>query len=1344
MAITIDGLQIEIASESKQATDGLDKLSATLNRLKTVTRGGLGLIAVSAQLKSFTKDVENAGKASDINFTKLTSNVQKLSTALQPLQGFKSQSAGVLKALKGFSATAANFNSFEGFDTFSGQIQRLATSLGPLNTISGKLGATLNALSQIPVISEQLGTTDFTAFSGNVNTLTAALAPLATIQSRLGATLNQLTRLSQVSQQIGTSMDTGNLASNIQSLVSALKPLESIGKSNLNSVLNSLKKLPEIIKQLSATDMNAFAAQIERAASALRPLADEMNKVAAGFSAFPARIQRIITQNERLSASNEKAGKSFGILGTGIKGIYAKFGIYFIALKRIANMMADWVTASNDYVENLNLFTVSMGKYAGEALEYAEKVQDFMGIDMSEWIRNQGIFMQIATGFGVVQEKAYQMSKGLTQISYDISSFFNIPIAEALTKVQSGISGELEPLRRLGYALDVATLQQIAFTHGINQNINTMTQAQKSQLRYIAIMEQSKNVIGDMSRTLITPANAMRILNQQILQLKRALGDMLIPILIQIIPYVQAFVKVLTNAARAVATLFGFELTQIDYSGMEGLSIGAEGATEAINDTTAAINDTTDAAKKLKTMTAGFDELNIISQDTGAGSGGVGGAGGGFDLPVDLAGYDYGFLGDINNQVDKLAEKIQKPFEEALRIAGLIGIAIASWKLASGLYSLFTGAGNFPFFKSVHDFARSLLTASGETTKLTSFFGNNTAYFSTAQIIAGIAATIAIIITRTIDLFEHSKRFRQGIDAIWDGIKSFVGWIKDTAIPAVGEFFAGLIPEEMKTNIANFFRPMSDAMKALDIDSTDWLLTLGSIGLLFTPAAPFAAAVLIFEGITLGIRAIGLAASDAVEEVDIFGEGISDITKTKVQPFVDQMRALDDAIVRIDWEGIKIDQSIVDDVAKKTKTIVDTIVNELDADKNEALATLAPLKKALGEEAYNELVADNEAYYDQMKTKVTDGEARINEIYAKAAADHRTTTQEENEEIKRIQADWMDTGIKHLSETEVEYKIIMNRLKDNAKAISLEQALAIMKDARDTRDKTIEAAETQYSKVELEAQRMLDVGSINREQYDAIMAAAKETRDDTIAKTNEQYNTIENTIKTKLGDIARNIDFETLSMKSKWQIWSEGLSTWWSTKWDEIQKTFTTWGENIKKGFDTFKTNFETGWHSFWKGIGNFLIDIGNGILGGVEDLVNGAIKGLNKLIDAYNDVAEDIPGIGDSLTIGNIRKISLGRIPRLEMGGFPDIGQLFIARERGPEMVGSIGNRAAVANNDQIIDGISSGVYEAVRAAMSESDDRPIQMHVYLDGKEITYTVEKTQRERGATLLPGGVLNGI
>ena len=190
-------------------------------------------------------------------------------------------------------------------------------------------------------------------------------------------------------------------------------------------------------------------------------------------------------------------------------------GVYVYALRRIGRVLAGWIKESNDYVENLNLFTASMGQYAAESQKYAENVGEIMGIDPSAWMRAQGIFNTLIVGFGVGAEKAALMSKNLTQLSYDLSSFYNISVEDSMQKVQAGISGELEPLRRLGYDLSQTKLQAIALEHGITKSFNAMTQAEKSQLRYYAALTQVTVAQGDMARTLEAPANQLRILKAQ-------------------------------------------------------------------------------------------------------------------------------------------------------------------------------------------------------------------------------------------------------------------------------------------------------------------------------------------------------------------------------------------------------------------------------------------------------------------------------------------------------------------------------------------------------------------------------------------------------------------------------------------------------------------------------------------------------------------------------------------------------------------------------------------------------------------------------------------------------------
>ncbi len=1108
---------------------------------------------------------------------------------------------------------------------------------------------------------------------------------------------------------------------NIQKLVSALKPLESIQKTNLNSTLNSLKKLPEITQQLSAIDMDEFASQIERVATSIRPLADEMNKVAAGFSAFPSRIQRLITQNERLSTSNKKTAKSFGAMGTGISQLKVKLGVLYFALRRITRQMGEWVQESNAYVENLNLFRVSMREGADEALDFANKVYEIFGVDPSEWIRYQAVFQNMATGFGIASDKAAIMSRSLTQLGYDLATIFNVNYDVAMQKLESALAGQPRPMREWGFDMSETTLKLVALKHGIEDNVETMTQYEKAQLRFVHLMETAnkQGILGNFARELHTPANAMRILNQQIRQLRRALGDLLIPILMKVIPYLQAFVMALTDAVRVLAAFFGFELPMIDYSSLEALSPITAGANEAAD----AIKGTTKAAKELRRAIMGFDELNILTEPTSSTpSGGAGSVGGGASFGRDLGLIDdrylYDFFGGITEQTDELKEKMK----ELLKWIGLIGAGLLSWKISNALYSLFTGTGTSAFFKGLHSLSKSGALAT----------------------IGKIAGVIAVVIMRTIDLIKKSERFREGLVAIGEAFKKAFDWTINVAIPAIGDFFKKIIPPEAITAIKDFFGQFSGLVGVLDLDFADLLLTLGGIALLFTPAAPFGIALLAFETITLAIRGIGYAASDAIEEVDVLGEGISDITREKMEPFLNQMRDLDDTLTEIDWTNLKIDDNIVKDVEQKTKAIVETILNELDSDKNEALKTLEPLRDALGEDAYNKLIEDNERYYSDIAKRVKDGETRINEIMKKASEENRELTAEEKKEINAIRDEMNKTGIKHLSETEVEYNTIMRRLKDNSVRVSLEQGSEIIKNAKKTKEETIKAAETQYTKQLMEAQRMLEVGSINKDEYDAIVKAAQETRDKTVREAENQYNDIYNTTIEKLGDTAKYIDEETGNIKSKWQVLTEDLSVAASEGWENVKKAFSEkWSEINTFLRDNVYPKFTK---KYWK-------DKFWGLVDGAKD----ALDELKKKFESWKAKIK-LPHIywsskdGFKITNTIARKalefLNLPTtIPKLKVswyaqGGFPDVGELFVAREAGPELVGSIGGRTAVMNNDDIVESVTKGVYKAVRMAMSgnNGDGQPIQLQVNVLGDTVMDRVidgvNRQNRIHGKTVI--------
>lgn len=553
-------------------------------------------------------------------------------------------------------------------------LQNLINTLNRLKTATNGGATGLSKTAQgIRELSNSLKGLNSGDASQKITRLTNALTALSQVGNvKISSSIaNQLTAINTA--LAGLKWTDGD---KLTSLANGLRPLSELGKANMTTFINQLSKLPKVIEDLEAADIDKFTQQMTALAAAMKPFADEMQKVSNGFSAFPSKIQKLITSTEKYNASARKATSTTGQFTSGLKAL--NVAAVAITFRKIGHFIAQAVTESNKYQEDLNLFTVALGQYAAEAQNYAEKVSDVMGIDPAQWLRNQGVFNTLLTGFGDTAERAQLMSQNLTQLGYDISSFFNISIEDAMQKLQSGISGELEPLRRLGYDLSQARLEQTALNLGIKESVANMTQAEKAELRYYAIMTQVTTAQGDMARTLEAPANQLRILQAQLTQAARAIGNIFIPALNAILPYAIAVVQVIREIANALANLAGFKLTEVDYSGVNSAAVGAGSLADNLDDAAG-------AAKKLKQYTAGFDELNVFAPNTGSGSGASAGGAGGFDF--DLPTYD--FLGDA---VQTRIGEIQKMIEDTL---AEITTIVSGFMLAVGAILVVTGV-NIP------------------------------------------------------------------------------------------------------------------------------------------------------------------------------------------------------------------------------------------------------------------------------------------------------------------------------------------------------------------------------------------------------------------------------------------------------------------------------------------------------------------------------------------------------------------------------------------------------------------------------------------------------------------------
>ena len=559
-----------------------------------------------------------------------------------------------------------------------GGIDALSASLSRLkNAVKGGVG--LNSVAnQVRNLDTALKSVDGSS-ADKINRLADSLSKLKGLGNiKLSSSIgNQLKNISSAASALNSADLSG-----LGKLSAALQPLNNIGKaSGLKSAITQLQKLPQLAQTLNGINWATLTSQLQQLSNSLAPLANQLNTVSNAFGRLPTNIRRVVTATNALPAANNRAATSY-------VNLWAKFTMAIQAVRTGARVIASWITESNSYIENLNLFNASMGKYTEEARRYAEQVGELMGIDPGEFMRNQGIFMTITEGFGVASDRAYIMSKNLTQLGYDLSSFFNISFADAMQKLESGISGELEPLRRLGYDLSQARLQQEAWNLGIERNITDMTQAEKAQLRYYAIMTQVTTAQGDMARTLNAPANQLRILQSQVVQAARALGNIFIPILNAVLPYAIALAKVIRILANTIASFFGFKLPEIDYSGVSAGASAVGDLADNAGDAGKGLGNAAKGAKKLKNALLGIDELNIISPNdssslgSGGGAGGVGGIGGG-DLGFELPEYD--FIGDlVNSKVDEIVKMITDALNEITAICSGFMLAIGTILVVTG------------------------------------------------------------------------------------------------------------------------------------------------------------------------------------------------------------------------------------------------------------------------------------------------------------------------------------------------------------------------------------------------------------------------------------------------------------------------------------------------------------------------------------------------------------------------------------------------------------------------------------------------------------------------------------
>ena len=975
-----------------------------------------------------------------------------------------------------------------------------------------------------------------------------------------------------------------------------------------------------------------------------------------GLKGVAKDVGKLGNAMKKAADSNKKAAGSF-------TDMYYRMKTVGNVISKVGNKIWSAVEKSMDYTENMNLFTVSMGEYASEAKAYAETVSEAMGIDTSEWIRSQGVFMTMATGFGVAGDRAATMSKNLTQLGYDLASFYNMDVEDAMTKLKSGLAGELEPLRAIGYDLSQAKLEATALELGIDKSVSSMTQAEKAQLRYYAIMTQVTVAQGDMARTLDDPANQVRVLKAEVNMAAREIGNVFIPALNAILPYAIAVTRVVGNLAQNIAGLFGYKAPELDDSTSK--------VVENTDTVAENLGDAQKEAKKLKSYMLGIDELNVINPNEGSASADAMGSAFDFELP------EYDFMeGLIESKVDGIVTTIEGALAEIFSIVSGASLAIGAVLAFSGM--------NIPLGIA--------LMAAGAIGLVTNTAVNWSSMENPLEVTLG-----------TLDGIVGGALLTLGALLAFTGVNIPLG---------IGLMLGGALT--LATAVALNWGSVSDPVKEVLLTTETAigaaLLTLGAL-LAFTGVN-----IPLGIGLMLGGAAV-IASAVALNWDSLTGDVSSSVTA--IEDIIGAAFLGVGAILAFTGVNIPLGIALMSIGALRLASVIAMNSSAL-SDEVKGVIAIITSAVSLALLAVGAILAFTGVNIPLGIALMAGGALLMGSAIL---PNWNTLSDSVKETISIIMAAVGGAllvlgGILAFSGVNIPLGIGLMLVG----AASLGTAVALNWNAiADALQGSIGGITALISGALLVLGGVLCFTGVGIPLGIALMMAGAAGLATVVALN---WNTVKEKISTVLTAIGKILSGAMLALGVLMCLSGAGIGLGLALIFGSLKLSTKAWGTDD------------------------------NPIINFVKKMVNGIVKIINLAIDGINEMFHiEFSG----LTIGGIeiipafnkRLVNIPKIPMMAEGGFPEQGQMFIAREAGAEMVGNIGRRTAVANNDQIVSGIAGGVAEAneeQNALLREQNSllRAIlekDSGVYLDGKNLTNSVEKYQRERGRVLITGGVL---
>ena len=716
----IDSLELQIQSNAKGAAAGLDNMVSKLQNLASA------VASVDTHRMSGIATAERNIADSSVGFKGGRSNeIRSLASALNSFDkvntGAVYSSANAIEKLAGSMAhiSSVNFNA-QGIINAAMALNKL----GGVKAISGtsNLQSVKNDLISFAQGLNSVGTVNF-----DVTNLVSVISSVSKLGGKSAITAtenlpkiskNLLTFIVSLNQLQSLKFDTTGMTSLVASIsklggkssTTAITTIPLLTKS-LMTMMNTLSKAPTVSNNLIQMT-NALA----NLASQGNKVGIASNKISSGFNLMNRSVK---------SSTGHWRG-----LASAIGKFYAT---YFLVIRAI-RILGKAVNYSSELTEVQNVVDVTFGKMSGKVEEfsknsikqlgmselsvkqYASRFQAMgsaMGIGGNQ-IGNANAFLNNKTnGYVGLSDSMADVSLNLTKLTADMASFYDVSQKDVAEDLQAIFTGQTRPLREYGIDLTQATLKEWALKNGLDADISSMSQAEKTMLRYQYVLANTTAAQGDFARTSDTWANQIRILKQQFQQLGLVIGK---GVIAAFKPFIRGLNSVLgkvisfsETVLNALGQIFGWKF-EISAGGItddiDDASSGMDDLSDGAGNTASGIKDATDAAKKFKSVVLGIDELNLNEpdNDTGSGSGGSGGSGGGGSS----AGSSSGGLTTKMEASDGILKAYESNIKTLYQLGSYISGTIADSLNAIDWNSVYEKARNFG--SGLADFLNGLIT----------------------------------------------------------------------------------------------------------------------------------------------------------------------------------------------------------------------------------------------------------------------------------------------------------------------------------------------------------------------------------------------------------------------------------------------------------------------------------------------------------------------------------------------------------------------------------------------------------------------------------------------------------